>query len=639
MSERRYLPDDFVDKVRHAADIADVISGYTSLKKHGKNYQGCCPFHEDKNPSFSVNPQKEMYTCFSGCEGSGGSGDVFQFVMRKENLSFVQAVEHVAKLYSIQLPEIARFKKDPNQIEREKNLDSLFNLFVGAAESNNEQFTLMMEKLNLDRKRLESQGLKFGFTADMATHINKSYKGEDQKVIYQAQKVGLLNSLGLAPFPDNALAFNLGDGINDGVGLLTADGAFTYMPIRAHNLSDQVFGLTHFMNNAYVKTDGLKQIIGDRVFIAPTPLFCLQMLSAGISNVVAPFHVSSYGLTNFRNRLSRFKTKTYVPVFTYIVDGALSKNKDAVASICQGDLSSLKSVVLLKHSCAEIEQKETISFLHAANANESLEYTLDELPQHKSTVTLKSSIDIIANRLIAHCVDAASIASAEQIFNEKRTEFLSALSHAVNSELDVTLNQEHVLNVILSRLGIKKAELMQHKYPGIDTLSKRRNDAVALILGAAITEPLFASKFASDSIFSAIESLPQILTPNEKLDLAMYCIETFDAKNSPDFNINKHIISFPCLMSPDDVEKQGRIRELVKNILLTKKNESKSIIYIAELALSELEKLNAEISFDLGILQKYQSQAQIEQFKDREIEELQREIIYDINNSILKPGG
>jgi DNA primase len=94
------IPDEKIDEVRRATDIVDLISTAVALKKRGKNYLGLCPFHEEKTPSFSVSPEKQMYYCF----GCGVGGNVFTFLMESERVSFVEAVRSLAERAGVTLP-------------------------------------------------------------------------------------------------------------------------------------------------------------------------------------------------------------------------------------------------------------------------------------------------------------------------------------------------------------------------------------------------------------------------------------------------------------------------------------------------------------------------------------------------------
>ncbi len=107
--------DDFVDKLRVQADIVAVVSEYVPLKKKGRNYWGCCPFHQEKTPSFSVAPDKGFFYCF-GCQAGG---DAFRFLMRVENIGFGDAVKLLAQKLNIPVPEKERSEAE-KQREKER---------------------------------------------------------------------------------------------------------------------------------------------------------------------------------------------------------------------------------------------------------------------------------------------------------------------------------------------------------------------------------------------------------------------------------------------------------------------------------------------------------------------------------------
>lgn len=100
--------DEIIDEVRQTNDIVDVISQYVRLKRSGRNYFGLCPFHNEKSPSFSVSPEKQIFHCF----GCGVGGNVFTFLTKIEGINFVEAVQNLAERANIQLPTL------------ENNLDS-----------------------------------------------------------------------------------------------------------------------------------------------------------------------------------------------------------------------------------------------------------------------------------------------------------------------------------------------------------------------------------------------------------------------------------------------------------------------------------------------------------------------------------
>ena len=94
------IPQNFVDALLDRIDIVEVVDRRVKLKKTGKNYSALCPFHEEKTPSFSVNPEKQFYYCF----GCGAGGNALGFIMDYENLEFPQAVETLAQMAGMEVP-------------------------------------------------------------------------------------------------------------------------------------------------------------------------------------------------------------------------------------------------------------------------------------------------------------------------------------------------------------------------------------------------------------------------------------------------------------------------------------------------------------------------------------------------------
>ena len=110
---------DSVEKVKDAADMVEVVSAHTDLRRQGQRYTGLCPFHDERTASFSVNPTEKLYYCF-GCEASG---DLFRFVQEKEGLSFPESVEWLAERYGV---ELERDEEDPRAEEARKRRSKHF---------------------------------------------------------------------------------------------------------------------------------------------------------------------------------------------------------------------------------------------------------------------------------------------------------------------------------------------------------------------------------------------------------------------------------------------------------------------------------------------------------------------------------
>jgi DNA primase len=104
-----------IEEVRARTDIVEVVSRYVNLKKSGKYYMGLCPFHLEKTPSFAVSPERRIFHCF-GCQAGG---DVFAFLMKRENMSFPEAVKELAERAGVKLPEPRESAEDARR-RREK---------------------------------------------------------------------------------------------------------------------------------------------------------------------------------------------------------------------------------------------------------------------------------------------------------------------------------------------------------------------------------------------------------------------------------------------------------------------------------------------------------------------------------------
>ena len=121
------IPQSFIDDLLNRTDIVDVVSSRVQLKKTGKNFSACCPFHKEKTPSFSVSPDKQFYYCF----GCGAGGNALGFIMDHNNLDFPQAVEDLAKAAGMEVPREQGVK---GQKPRQPTDSPLYPLLTAAAE-------------------------------------------------------------------------------------------------------------------------------------------------------------------------------------------------------------------------------------------------------------------------------------------------------------------------------------------------------------------------------------------------------------------------------------------------------------------------------------------------------------------------
>jgi DNA primase len=121
----RFSPDT-VERVKESADIVEIISAHTDLRRQGQRFTGLCPFHEERTPSFSVDPREKLYHCF----GCGVGGDVIKFVEEKEGLAFPEAVEALGERYGV---EVEREAEDPRAEEARKRRARLWEVLERTA--------------------------------------------------------------------------------------------------------------------------------------------------------------------------------------------------------------------------------------------------------------------------------------------------------------------------------------------------------------------------------------------------------------------------------------------------------------------------------------------------------------------------
>jgi DNA primase len=121
------IPDEIIDRVREATDIVEIIGQSVALKRSGANFKGLCPFHQEKTPSFTVHSGKQIYRCF----GCGAGGNVFNFIMQRQGLGFVEAVRQLAERAGIALPEDGQGAAEAQ--ERGRHRERLLDLLDQAA--------------------------------------------------------------------------------------------------------------------------------------------------------------------------------------------------------------------------------------------------------------------------------------------------------------------------------------------------------------------------------------------------------------------------------------------------------------------------------------------------------------------------
>ena len=184
------IPDAVLNQIQDRADIVEVVSGFVTLKRSGRNFKAPCPFHQEKTPSFMVSPDKQIFHCF----GCGAGGNVFGFLMKVEKKDFRETVETLADRYGIEIP-------------KDKNFDALAAertaLFVKAntlALNFYHQFLLKEKEADKARDYLKKRGIlqktlvdfKLGYAPPSWDSFYLAAKGQVSDTLLE--KAGLLMS-------------------------------------------------------------------------------------------------------------------------------------------------------------------------------------------------------------------------------------------------------------------------------------------------------------------------------------------------------------------------------------------------------------------------------------------------------------
>lgn len=266
-----YYPDELVEEVRMKNDIVDVVSGYVKIQKKGSSYFGLCPFHNEKSPSFSVSPSKQMYYCF----GCGAGGNVFSFVMQYENYTFPEAVKYLAERAGVALPEVEyseELRLRENKRARLLEINRLAaNYFYCRLHSDRGKAGLdYLKKRELTDETMKHFGLGFASATGNELVQYLKHKGYEDKLIQEAGLAGFDERYGLHDKFWNRVMFPIQD-VNHRVigfgGRVMGDGKPKYLnspetPVfdKSRNLYGLNFARTARTNNV-ILCEGYMDVI------------------------------------------------------------------------------------------------------------------------------------------------------------------------------------------------------------------------------------------------------------------------------------------------------------------------------------------------------------------------------------------
>ncbi|MDL2277674.1 DNA primase [Parabacteroides sp. OttesenSCG-928-G07] len=317
-----------IDRILDAANIVDVVSEFVTLRRRGVNYIGLCPFHEDKSPSFTVSPAKNICKCFACGEG----GTAVHFIMKHEQISYYDALRYLAKKYNIEIQE-REISEEERQIRGERESMLIVNSWA------QEYFS----KLLHENEEGRNVGLRYfierGFREDIIRKFQLGYSLEQRDALYQTaiaagyrkeylEKTGLIIAYengrvndrfrGRVIFPVHTLS---GKVVAFGGRILKKDektAKYVNSPeSEIYHKSNELYGI-YFAKQAIVKAD--------RCFLVEGYTDVISMHQAGIENVVAS---SGTALTGGQIRL----IKRFTNNISVIYDGDAAGIKAALRGI------------------------------------------------------------------------------------------------------------------------------------------------------------------------------------------------------------------------------------------------------------------------------------------------------------------
>ena len=565
--------DELLEEVRSRNDIVDVISQYVVLKRSGRNYFGLCPFHNEKSSSFCVSPDKQIFHCF----GCGVGGNVFHFIMKIENINFIESVQMLAERAGINLPTISSYEDEKRAKLKAKVLD--VNQFAAEFYHNNlYKPTSKIAQEYIKKRKLDNNTLK-------AFMIGFSGKFDE---LYQALKIegfgeeeilasGLVNKNRNGTYIDryrDRLMFPIQDVRNKVIafgGRVLDDSKPKYINSPeniVYSKGRNLFGL----NVAKKNNPGMMK----RLLIVEGYMDAISLFQRGITNVVASLGTA---LTDAQGRLLRKSTEQVI--LGYDADGA------GQAAIIRG-MEILQNmgcdIRILQISGAKDPDEFVVKYgpekfrKYMDNAISVLEYKIKNLKKELDINNVNDKIKFLNS--IANAITQVDNSMEREVYIDKISKSYGISKEAIYAEVNKKLysNKSNSANILESKVKIIKPKEEQ-----TDKSSDRREKIVIYLLINHTKESLEKIKnvIDLDNIKSTknkliIQKLFEKLSIDENVENVLNWFEDDETINyisgiiAYDFeltDINKGI---------KDIEDAYKKEKLInrKNYIINKLNES-----------------------------------------------------------------
>ena len=455
--------EDFIEKVRFSNDIIDVVSEYTNLKKSGKSYKGLCPFHDEKTPSFNVSPEQQLYYCF----GCGVGGNIFNFIMEIEGLTFTEAVEFLAERANIELPKKDNSQAQQRKVSQRKKLlkihklaTQFYNYLLLESELGQEAYDYLLNR-GFDEETIEKFQLGFAPNRWQGLYNFLSDKGYSDEILV---KSGLIlprkNSDGYYDRFRNRVMFTIFDHRHQAIGfggrVLSSEEQPKYLNSPETPLFDKsknLYGL-NWAKKTMRKTD--------EVIITEGYTDVITASQFGVENVVASLGTS---LTSQQAKiLNRYVERVYI---AYDADVAGTKATERGLDILKSEGLDVK-VISLGHDQDPdeyIKEEGKESFLQVKNnATSLIQFKINQALGNKDLSNVDERVSAVQELLpILYNIN-------DQV---ERDEYLKQVAEKLQIRLEIL------------RTELNKFEKSQHQ----DRKSSQRNNSNDLKKNIEFNDP------------------------------------------------------------------------------------------------------------------------------------------------------
>lgn len=337
--------EDLIEEIRMKNDIVDVISGYVKLQRKGSSYFGLCPFHNEKSPSFSVSPGKQMYYCF----GCGAGGNVLTFIMEYENFSFPEALQFLADRAGVELPKLDYSREAKEQADKKAQLlqinkEAAKYFYYQLYKDKGKHALTYLEGRQLSLETIKKFGLGYSdkFSNDLYRYLKK--KGYSDSLLLESGLFNADEKRGMYDKFWNRVIFPIMDVNNRVIGFggrVMGDGKPKYLnspETKIFDKSRNLYGLN------LARTSRAKNLI-----ICEGYMDVIAMHQAGFTNAVA-----SLGTALTSQQASLMKRYTEEVLIMY--DSDLAGTKAALRAIPLLKAAGLHTKVIDLHPCKDPDE-------------------------------------------------------------------------------------------------------------------------------------------------------------------------------------------------------------------------------------------------------------------------------------------